>query len=252
MADNQPRANAALPPRHRLLWLVSLAVVLALVLAGVIWALTRSPSSGSSGRASVPETSLTPTNAPTPTPTPAASRVVYTADWSHGARGWVLPPSVQVKSGHLVFTGTGDVSLTIPYQPPVTGYTVEVGMEIDSVNTASMGGTITIAGQGTSGNSQYFAQLLCVGRQGLGCRGGQITVGTEGGVFPTGMQVSDFDTGPYESTYQVHVGASNVQFCDGQSCHSADFVKVSKTAIKLVLQDDYLQMVVSSVAISIP
>ena len=94
-----------------------------------------------------PQGSPTPTIAPTPTPTPVAPRVVYMADWLQGAGGWALPPSVHVESGQLVFSGTGDVNLTIPFQLPVTGYSVEVGMEIESVNSAVNGGTITIAGQ---------------------------------------------------------------------------------------------------------
>ena len=247
MPDNPPPAPAAPPARRRLLWPASLAAVLVILVAGGLWALTRSASSG---HTSLARTSLTPSSLPTPT---AAPHVVYTADWSHGADGWVLPPSVHVTSGHLVFTGAGDdVNLTIPYQPPVTGYTVEIKMEIIAVSPASHGGTVTIAGQDTSGSAQYYAQLLCLGKVLPGCNGGQTSIGTKGGVYPIGQGVSDFSVGQFETRYTIQVAGSNVQFCNGGGCQSAAFVKVPTAPLKLVLQDSYLQIVVTSVEISIP
>jgi hypothetical protein len=243
MADNSPPTPASPPANRRLLWPVSIAVVLVLVLAGGIWALTRPPSSGASVHASgsTPTASLIP-----------SSRTVYSTDWSHGAGGWDLPSSVQIKSGQLIFSGNGNANLTIPFQPAVTAYTITVGMEIDAINPVSNGGTITIAGQGAGGNSLYYGQIDCVGRQFQGCSGGEIAAGTEGGQYPSGMGVSDFDTGPYVNTYKLMVGASGVTFCFQGSCESAGYANTPKRAVKLVIQDASLELKVTSVAVSIP
>jgi hypothetical protein len=242
MADNLPPTPTSPPANRRVIWLLSIAVVLVLVLTGGIWALTRSPSSEASGHAS----------RPTPTATPEPPRVVYTADWSHGAGGWVLPSSVQVKTSHLIFSGNGNANLTIPYQPSAAAYTITMGMEIDAINPLCNGGTITIAGQDAGGNSLYYAQIDCVGRQFQGCSGGEIAAGTEGGHYPSGIGISDFDTGPYVNTYKLKVDASGVTFCYAASCETAGYVNAPKPAVKLVLQDAYLELKVTSIAVSIP
>ena len=252
MADKQP--TAAPPTRRRMFWLISIAVVLVLVVTGGVWALTRSSSSPFSGQSSLPLSSSSgvATSTATPTPTLRPAHVVYTANWSNGADGWSLPSSVHVKSGTLVFTGAGNVNLTIPYHAPVTGYSINLNMEIDTVNPAAHGGTITIAGEDATGRSQFYAQLLCVRLAGPGCRGGQFTVGIFGGKYPSGMQVSDFDVGPYDTPYQVRIGATNVQFCFQGGCESVGFVNIPKTPLTVVVQDDYLEMKVSSLSVSMP
>jgi hypothetical protein len=250
MGDKPP--SAALPARRRLFWLASTAVVLALVVTGGIWALTRSSPSLLSRQTSLPQSSSSGAVTSTATPTLRPARVVYTSNWSHGAGGWSLPSSVKVKSGVLVFSGNGNANLTIPYQPPVTGYSITVDMEIDGINAASNGGTVTIAGQDANGSTQLYGQIDCVGRQFPGCSGGEIAAGTKGGQFSNGMQVSDFDTGPYNNTYKVIVGASDVTFCFAQSCQVASYSNAPRTSLQLVLQDAYLQLKVYSVTVSIP
>jgi hypothetical protein len=240
MGDNSPPAPAS-PANRRVVWLVSIAVVL--VLTGGIWALTRSPSSGASGHAS-PQ--------PTSTATPEPSRVVYASNWSHGSGGWDLPTSVQSKGGLLIFSGNGNANLTIPYLPSAATFTITMGMEIDAVNPVSNGGTVTIAGQDAGGNSLYYGQIDCVGRQFQGCSGGEIAAGTEGGTYPTGMGISDFDTGPYVNSYKLIVGASNVTFCYQASCEGAGYVNAPKHAVKLVLLVAYLELKVTSISVSIP
>src|SRR5271166_3774365 len=66
MPDNPPLAPTSLPARRRLFWLVALAAVLVILIAGGIWALTRSASSG---HASLPPTSLNATSLLTRTST---------------------------------------------------------------------------------------------------------------------------------------------------------------------------------------
>jgi hypothetical protein len=240
------------PPaaHHRPLVLASVAVVLTLMLAGGVWALTRSSSPG---RVSTPAGTSTPTAMPSPTPT-SAPHTVYTANWSHGADGWALPPSVHTTSGHLVFDGTGTVTLTIPYQPPVTGYTIQMGMEIfQAAPTGPVGGgTITISGQDASGNSQFYAQLLCKARSAPGCHGGQSTVGTLNGQYPQGLEASDFSISPVERIYTVQVTDEDVRFCNGVACMPASFVTAPTVAVKLVLQDSDLQLVITSLVITTP
>jgi len=242
MADNSRPTPASPPASRGDLSPVSIAVALVLVLAGGVWVLTRSPSSGSAGHAL----------RPTPTPTPVPARTVYSADWSHGAGEWNLPSSVQVKSGQLIFSGNGNASLTLPYPPPATPFTITLGMEIDAINPVSTGGTISIAGQDASGNSLYYGQIDCVGRQLPGCSGGEIAAGTEGGTYPTGLGVSDFDTGPYVNSYQLMVGTPGVTFCYQGSCEGAGYVHAPTPAVKLVLLDAYLELKVTSVSVSIP
>jgi hypothetical protein len=248
MSDNQPPAPASPRAGHHVLHLVSLALVVVLLFSGGIWVLTRFiPSSHS-----VPQTSLTPTSIPTATATTAVQRVVYAASWSHGVSGWTLPSSVQVMGGKLVFNGSGTANLEVPYHTPIIGYTVEMSMEIDSVNSEYSEGTITIAGQDASGKDQYYAELSCAGKEVVGCHGGQSSVGTEGGVYPSGLGVSDFAIGPSLITYTFQVGTSDVELCAGLACLSAGYVRVPTSALTLVLQDTFLRVVITSMTISIP
>jgi hypothetical protein len=240
MSFNGQKAPTSTPAGVRLLGLVALSVVLVLVLAGAIWTLVRhSPP----GRALVA--------APTATATSAPPRVVYAADWSKSADSWTLPKTVHLQSGRLVFPGDGDTVLTIPYQPPVTGYTIDVTMEVDSVSAAVHGGTITIEGKDASGKAQYYAQLLCVGHS-PGCHFGQYTLGVFSGEYPSGMQFSDFGIGPYEIDYKVQVAGVHVQFCKGSDCESVAFVHAPTAPLELVIDDDFLVMSISSVAVTTP
>jgi hypothetical protein len=152
----------------------------------------------------------------------------------------------------LVFAGTSDVKLTIPYQPPVTDYTINVTMEVDSVGAAVKGGTITIEGLDSNGKSQYYAQLLCVGHRAPGCNGGQYTLGVFSGKYPDGMQFSDFSIGPYEIPFKLQVAGNHVVFCKDTECESVGFVNTPKTPLKLVIDDDYLVMKITSVSVTIP
>ena len=240
MAESKPHAPASSPTRVRPLWLVLLAVVLVLVLAGGIWVLVRHAPPARTVAA-----------APTPTATEAPPRLVYSADWSTSAAGWNLPTIVHLQSGRLVFPGNGDAVLTIPYQPPVTGYTIKVTMEVDVVSSLVHGGTITIEGEDATGKAQYYAQLLCVGHD-PGCHFGQYTLGVYGGQYPSGQQVSDFGIGPYEINYELQVAGSHVQFCKASDCESVAFVKVPSAPLKLVIEDDYLVMNIASVAVTTP
>jgi hypothetical protein len=239
--DLLPRPTSP-PANRRVIGPVSIAVILVLLLTCGIWALTRSPSSGAPVHAATP----------TPTSTPVSSRAVYTADWSRGASGWSLPSSVKIKSGQLIFSGNGNANLAIPYQPPVSGYSITLGMEIDAVNPVSNGGTITISAQDAVGNSLYPAQIDYVGRQFQGCSGGEIAAGVEGGRYPSGIGISDFDTGPYVNSYNFKVDAAGVTFCYAASCETAGYVNAPKPVVKVVLQDAYLELKVTSIAVSIP
>jgi len=176
---------------------------------------------------------------------------VYAADWTHNVSEWNLPKIVHQQQGVLLFAGNGDVKLTIPYQPPVTNYTINVTMEVDSVGPAVRGGTITIEGLDSTGKSQYYAQLLCVG-PGQGCHGGQYTLGVFSGHYPDGMQFSDFSIGPYEIPFKLEVAGRHVVFCKASDCESVGFVNVPTTPLKLVIDDDYLVMKIASVTVTVP
>jgi hypothetical protein len=241
VADNEHHAPASAPARIQPFWLVSLAIVLVLVLAGGIWVLVRHAPPGGASIA-----------ARTPTATSAPPRAVYTADWVHSASDWKLPKVVHLQNGVLVFAGTSDVKLTIPYQPPVSNYTINVTMEVDSVGPSVRGGTITIEGLDSTGKSQYYAQLLCAGHGALGCNGGQYTLGVFSGKYPDGMQFSDFSIGPYEIPFKLQVAGKHVVFCKDTDCESVGFVSVPTTPLKLVIDDDYLVMKIQSVSVTEP
>jgi hypothetical protein len=53
-------------------------------------------------------------------------------------------------------------------------------------------------------------------------------------------------------TYVFQVGAANVQLCASQACLSAAYVTAPPSELKLVLQDSYLQVVITSLTITVP
>jgi hypothetical protein len=126
MTDNQPPAS---PPARRRLLHSGLARShpgvgvrgwdLGADAASIVW-----PRLGATDVPHYSSTMPTP-----PTSTPAAQRVVYTPDWSHGADGWVQPPSVHVPNENPTHTHHGAIVVDFHrrlWRVAASGLTLEI------------------------------------------------------------------------------------------------------------------------------
>lgn len=118
----------------------------------------------STARQSTPTPAYTPTVAATPTP-PAAPKVVFQADWSHGAGAWKLPPHWSIQQGALVTDGLTQVNLPVPYTVTARNYRiVMVARMVDvTVERTSCTNYFGIVAQNTAGSSLFTAESACFG-----------------------------------------------------------------------------------------
>jgi hypothetical protein len=68
-------------------------------------------------------------SSPTPTHVPAGT-VLYQANLSHGLAGWPLVQGWKVVQGQLESDSSGSAEFTIPYEPFVSDYAIEMRLEI--------------------------------------------------------------------------------------------------------------------------
>ncbi len=69
---------------------------------------------------------------PTP-PTPPAPTVLYRADWSHGFAGWRGSSGWSIVQGQLLANTPLETTITVPYQPAVPNYAIEVDVQLVKV-----------------------------------------------------------------------------------------------------------------------
>lgn len=88
-------------------------------------------SAGTSPTNVGPQATAPATQLPVTTPTLLpAGIVLYQADWSHGLSGWPETQGWRVVQGLLESDASSSSTFTIPYQPQVSNYAIEIRMEI--------------------------------------------------------------------------------------------------------------------------
>lgn len=122
----------------------------ALALLGAL-AVTVSACAGQSANA-------TATHAPTATATPVP-KVLYTADWSHGAGGWTLPPHWSIQGGQLSNDGKGDDAIPIPFAVTEQHYTVEMDLQVMDYTCSPNCNEYGIEAGNANVKSLYSAQI---------------------------------------------------------------------------------------------
>ena len=118
----------------------------------------------STARQSAPTPAYTPTIAATPTP-PATPRVVFQADWSHGAGAWKLPPHWSIQDGALVTDGLTQENLPVPYTVTAENYRIVMMARVVDVTfkTTSCNNFFGILAQDTTGSRLFAAEAACFG-----------------------------------------------------------------------------------------
>lgn len=166
----------------------------------------------------------TPTHAPQPTATPT---VLFQADWSHGLAGWQATSGWSVANGALQNSLGAERSFTIPYQPPVAAFAIEVDLQI--VNPTKGG---------------YFIIDVPAGQDGDGFQTGVTGLRAPGGVRPNGdhptirtlitplydqdttvniRSQTDYEPGDQVRAYRINVDAKAIQmYVDGRFYVSGD------------------------------
>ena len=137
--------------------LVALSVVSCAVIALVGCA-------ASTARQSISTPALTPTIAAIPTP-PATPKVVFQADWSHGAGSWNLPPHWSIQEGALVTDGMTQENLPVPYTVTAKNYRIVMTARMVDVTykTTSCNNFFGIVAQDTAGSRLFAAEAACFG-----------------------------------------------------------------------------------------
>lgn len=236
-------ASAQRKPR-RTLALVAIVVVLLAIIAGSIWAATRSPSGATVA------THATPTATATKASTP---HVVYQSDWSHGVDGWKLPAGAKISDGHLVLDSSGSMEVEIPYVPKTRNYTIDMDFQ---VVYAPAGSHFGLTARNAAGEREYLSQMECTPmHQGawnpaLGGCAGAVTVYAKGGTYPSGLFTSDYVIHGGPQTLALELKGDTVTFCPVNDCLVPVSGKPMDTAPHLIIDDRAVKLVVTRVTIT--
>lgn len=163
----------------------------------------------------------TATAIPTAMPSPTATqppKLVYQADWSHGANGWTLPAGWHVANGQLVNDGTSSGSSANPALPPITvtspNYSIEARIQLLEV-TSPTGIADTYFGLGVQDSS---GNVLCSGEAtGIWKASpwhSDSTLATTGD-YPEGEKVWENIVGVNPKTYRLVISGPTVQYYPG-------------------------------------
>lgn len=150
---------------------------------------------------------LTPTAAATP---PAPPKVIFQADWSHGAGTWKLPPHWFIQNGALVNDGLTDADLPVPYTVTVPNYRILMTARLVDVmyKDTSCSNYFGYFAKDTSGARLFTAESACFGP--LPFHGDSHLLGADG----TG-RVWELIVGSNERTYRVDVYGNRAVYYPG-------------------------------------
>ncbi|HEV8194557.1 MAG TPA: hypothetical protein VGP82_24160 [Ktedonobacterales bacterium] len=195
-------------PRRRPLAIAGILVVLAVVVAGAIWGVTR----GNAGSISATHGTTSATATPVP-------RVLYQADWSQGAGGWKLPTGARIVDGHLAIESSDALSLQIPYVLTTPNYAVEMDYLLQATMT---GGRFGVTSRDTAGDELYAVRMLCSPHTRVlpgtwdptkGACPGIALESTPGGKYPGGYWTTDYAIGTGAQTFRVETRGNTVVMC---------------------------------------
>jgi hypothetical protein len=234
--DTQPaRATRSSPwslPIAGIIAVVVLAVVVAVVLNGIP-GLNRPPKRAAS----------------TATPRP---RVLYTADWSHGAGGWNLPSHWSVVNGHMENDGYGTKPLVIPYQVTVPDYSVTVDFTVEKIPSIPACHTYGIGGYSSGNTLQFLGSIACIRKLAVAYHGFSQNYVAHADSVGSQMSTQDFTVLFYTQTFSVQVQGNNVDFCPGVACLANVISTTPLSPLQIEIYDVNVQMSISRIVISSP
>ena len=127
-------------------------------LVGLLLFLLGSCSSGTSPTNVGPQATAPATKLPVTTPTLLpAGIVLYQADWSHGLSGWPETQGWKVMQGFLESDASSSSTFTIPYQPQVSNYAIEIRLQIVQLLSQIGGSSFYIFAKKAPGKDGYEA-----------------------------------------------------------------------------------------------
>ena len=198
-------------------------------------------------RASSPTPTAT-TQPPAPTAT-VVPRILYQADWSHGANGWHLPAHWQVAGGALVNDGKGTTPVVVPIDVTTPDYTLTFQAQVQNVTPATgpSGGEYGVIAEDTQGHPLYYAVL------------NQIDAAPPHHGFSylyapnsTIGSTQDFVPGSILRTFAVRVREDEISFLIDGSGLGSVISPVPLVPARLNLVDRYVQLTITSVTLTTP
>ncbi|HCI79276.1 MAG TPA: hypothetical protein DHW02_06275 [Ktedonobacter sp.] len=184
-----------------------------------------------------PSSNATRTSSPTgnqpissPTSTVAPGTVLYQADWSHGLDGWKGSSGWSAVQGNLqgVISANGS-SITAPYIPHGTNYTIEATIQVVRLFNKN-GGYYSIFASPLPGKDGFQAGVSDLKGPGPRPNGSnaqlQIFIDPMAHMAPGAFQPSDNDPKTLWHTYRIDVqGNEAVLSVDGNEVHSASSIQ---------------------------
>jgi hypothetical protein len=173
----------------------------------------------------------TPPPLPTITPTPPP-QVLFQSDWSQGLAGWNASPGWSVVNGALVTSTDAfkTLTLTIPYQPAVADYEIEVDMQL--VNVPRDGGFFLVHALPKPDASGFFAGVTTLRKPGVRPNGdhptNRVYIDPLGAEDPRSQAEGqrDYEPGPDVRHYLFIVqGPAAQQWVDGQFWTAAQTIE---------------------------
>lgn len=131
---------------------------LLVVLVGLLLFSLGACSAGTSPTNVGPQATAPATQLPVTTPTLLpAGIVLYQADWSHGLSGWPETQGWKVVQGLLESDASSSSTFTIPYQPQVSNYAIEIRLQIVQLLSQIGGSSFAIFATKAPGKDGYEA-----------------------------------------------------------------------------------------------
>lgn len=238
--DKQPARQRITSGMRQLagpLALIALVAVLATACAGPFPDATAS---------STPTTPATAT--PTATPVP---RVLYAADWSHGAGGWTLPPHWSIQSGQLVNDGQGEDAIPIPFALTQQRYTVEMQAQVMGYTCPGSCNEYGFAATGTGGSHLYVAEIDDIDMNPPHHGFSMLT-----SPYPEdpkyAIATQDFIAGVNMRSYTVSVDGDTAYYAISGSGVGAVTMSLLLAPATLSITDHHVQLAIASLTITTP
>ena len=207
-------------------------------------AVTITGCSSTTGRTSAATPAATATIAPTPTTAPPP-KVVFQADWAHGAGLWKLPPHWTIMNGALVSDGYTTENVPMPYTVTATNYRVEMTVRVVDVTVkrTSYNNYFGILSLDDSGARQYEAESTGFG-----------PLPYHGDTWLTGANGSgnawESTIGSNARTYRVDVYGKQVVFFPGGTGSIGSVTNAQpNTPAHLYLEASQVKLVITKVVI---
>lgn len=249
VGDTRPASSR--PPLTSARAAAALALLACVAILATACAGPSANANANSGGTPTPE-ATTATTAPTPTPTPTpAPRVLYTADWSHGAGGWTLPPHWSIQDGQLVNDGQGEDAIPIPFAFTQQRYTVEMQAQVSGYTCPGSCNEYGFAATGANGSHLYVAEIDEIDMN-PPHHGFSMLTSPHPEDPKYAVATQDFIPGVNVRSYTVSVDGDTASFAISDSGVGSVTTTLPLAPATLSITDHHVQLAISSLTITTP